>query len=304
MRPALSILVMAVAIALVSASAGAQDFSFGPRGAPEGRHRMQMHWIPVYIDGQRRESALALRTCRPPESSMPGDTAAPAMVLNHGSPANADQRPGIKPTSCDAEAVQWFLGRGYVVGIPLRRGYGETGGAWAEEYGSCARPNFVRGGLATADDIDAAVRYLTTLPYVQAGRTLIVGQSAGGWGSLAYSSRNPPGIAGLINFAGGRGGWAEKKPNTNCAPDLLIESAGTFGRTARLPTLWIYTQNDTFFAPAMSQAMHARYVSAGGKADYKLLPPHGQDGHGLLFARASAAVWGPLVEAYLAGLKP
>ena len=116
-------------------------------------------------------------------------------MLNHGSPADASKRPETRPTACDAEAVQWFLQRGYVVGIPVRRGYGETGGSWAEEYGSCARPNFIRGGLATADDIDAAVRYLATLPYVQPGRTIIVGQSAGGWGSIASCSSRRAGFS-------------------------------------------------------------------------------------------------------------
>src|ERR1039458_3569281 len=37
---------------------------------------------------------------------------------------------------CDQEAAQWFLTRAYVVAFPLRRGYGATGGKWAESYGS------------------------------------------------------------------------------------------------------------------------------------------------------------------------
>ena len=110
-----------------------------------------------------------------------------------------------------------------------------------------------RSGLPAAEDMESAVRYLEALPYVQPGRTVIVGQSAGGWGSLAYSSRNPQGVVAIINFAGGRGGWAGQRPNTNCAPERLSVAAGKYGETARVPTLWIYTENDTFFAPEISR---------------------------------------------------
>ena len=223
------------------------------------------------------------------------------MLLTHGSPANSGQRPAMKPYACDSEAAAWFLARGYVVAMPMRRGYGETSGSWMEEYGRCSNPDFHRGGLPAAEDMDSARRYLEKLPYVQPGRTVIVGQSAGGWGSIAYSSRNPPGVVGMINFAGGRGGWAEGRANTNCLPVRLYDAVGRFGAAARMPMLWIYTENDSFFAPEISRAMHARYTAAGGKAEFHLLPPWGQDGHGFMNGRGSAAIWGPLVERFLAG---
>ena len=275
----------------------AQTLKIGPQDAPQGAERMQLHWIWSFVDGSQKQTVLQLRTCRPP-----GDAPAPAVVINHGSPANAKSRPTMKPSGCDSEAAQWFLKRGWVVAFPLRRGYGETGGDWAETYGSCSRPNFVPAGLASADDIDSAVRYVATLDYARPGRTLVVGQSAGGWGTVAYASRNPPGVAGLINFAGGRGGWAEDKPNTNCGPDVLYAAAGKYGTTARQPMLWVYTRNDTFFAPEMSQAMHAAFTAAGGKADFRLLDAFGKDGHGLFFGKGGSQIWGPLVEGYLAGL--
>ena len=102
--------------------------------------------------------------------------------------------------------------------------------------GRRAHPKDPSGGLPAAEDIEAALRYLETLPFVQPGRTVIVGQSAGG--------------------------WAEGKPHANCAPDRLVAAAGKYGGTARLPTLWIYTENDSFFAPEISRAMHARYTAA------------------------------------------
>ncbi|MBI3505735.1 MAG: prolyl oligopeptidase family serine peptidase [Proteobacteria bacterium] len=206
----------------------------------------------------------------------------------------------MNPTGCSHEVATWFLRRGYVVAFPLRRGYGANGGRWAEEYGRCDNPDFARGGLATAADIDAAIRHLHTLAFVRPKGTIVVGQSAGGWGTVAYASAAPAAVAAFVNFAGGRGGWAQGRANTNCAPAALVKAAGAFGRTARAPMLWIYTENDTFFAPEISKAMHGAFVAAGGKAELRLLPAFGTDGHNLFFGRDGSRVWGSVVEPFLA----
>lgn len=292
---------LAVAVLTVASPSGAQPYEPGPKSAPEGPWRRQIHWIPSLADTPPGW-VLVTQLCRPAAEKFPGDRPAPLMVLNHGSPADAGRRPTMKPYACDSEPATWFLARGYVVAMPMRRGYGETSGPWLEAYGRCSDPDFRRGGLPAAEDIESAVRYLEQLPYVQPGRTVIVGQSAGGWGSLAYSSRNPQGVVAIVNFAGGRGGWAGNRPHSNCTPDRLVAAAGTYGETARLPTLWIYTENDSFFAPEISRAMHARYTAAGGSAEFHLLPPWGRDGHGLLSGEGSAQIWGPLVERFLAGM--
>lgn len=294
------IVLVLLALAVSAATpAWAQPYEPGPKGAPEGPWRRQIHWVPSLAD-KPPGWVLVTQVCRPAADRFPDDRPAPLMVLNHGSPANSSQRPGMKPYACDSEPAGWFLARGYVVAMPMRRGYGETSGPWLEEYGRCSDPDFYRGGLPAAEDIHSAVQYLEKLPYVQPGRTVIVGQSAGGWGSLAYSSRNPQGIVAIVNFAGGRGGWAGNQPNTNCVPDRLVAGAGKYGETARVPTLWIYAENDSFFAPAISRAMHARYTAAGGRAEFHLLPPWDRDGHGFLNGRGAAALWGPLVERFLA----
>lgn len=210
----------------------------------------------------------------------------------------------MKPGSCTSEVSRWFLSRGFALAFPLRRGYGETGGDWAENFGECNFPNFVGGGLASADDIDSAVRYVSGLAYIRADRVLIVGQSAGGWGTIAYASRNPEAIWGFVNMAGGRGGWHGGKPNSNCRADKLVEAAGQFGKTARKPMLWVYTRNDTFFSPELSQKMHDAFTAAGGKADYHLLGAFGSDGHGLFFGRDGSKIWTDPVQKYLATLPP
>lgn len=294
------ILLVLLAVALPAMpQSWAQPYVPGPKGEPEGPWRRQIHWVPSLAQ-KPPGWVLVTQVCRPSADKFPDARPAPLMVLNHGSPADAGRRPTMKPYACDSEPAAWFLDRGYVVAMPMRRGYGETSGPWLEEYGRCGDPDFYRGGLPAAEDIESAVRYLTALPYVQPGRTVIVGQSAGGWGSIAYSSSNPDGVVAIINFAGGRGGWAEGRANTNCLPARLIDAAGRYGATARRPTLWIYTENDSFFAPEISRAMHAHYTASGGMAEFHLLPPWGQDGHGFMSGRGAAKIWGPLVERFIA----
>ncbi|MCC7276449.1 MAG: dienelactone hydrolase, partial [Alphaproteobacteria bacterium] len=104
----------------------------------------------------------------------------------------------------------------------------------------------------------------------------------------------PPGLVGVISFAGGRG---SRGPNDVCQPDRLVQAVAAFGRTARAPALWIYAENDLFFGPELSRAMHAAYTAGGAPAEFHLLPPFGDDGH-LLYGRAPDRWW-PLADAFL-----
>ena len=222
----------------------------------------------------------------------------PLVLINHGSPGAA-QRAGLNVASCDSEAVRFFTGRGHPVGLPLRRGYGVNGGARAEAYGPCEQADFARAGREGANDIEAAWRFLAARPDVPAGPVTIVGQSAGGWAALALAARNPPGLGRVVNMAGGRGGRRDGQANNNCSPDELVRAAGEFGATARVPTLWIYTANDSFFDPMLAGRMHRAFTTAGGQARLAAVGPFRQDGHTLFFGTGGSLVWGPMVEEFV-----
>ncbi|RVT97962.1 hypothetical protein EOD42_06695 [Rhodovarius crocodyli] len=248
--------------------------------------------VPVPVTQADGSTAtIQARLCLPQ-----GGARRPLVLINHGSPANAARRPAMTATSCGAEAVRFFLARGHAVGIPLRRGYGASGGNWAETYGRCDNADYVRAGLEGARDIRAAMTALTARPDVPAGLVLVVGQSAGGWASMALASQNPPGIAGYVNMAGGRGGHLNNIANLNCAADRLVQAAGRFGATSRAPMLWVYTANDSFFAPELARRMHQAFTAAGGQARFVAAAPFGTDGHNLFFGSGGSAIWGPLVN--------
>jgi dienelactone hydrolase len=142
-------------------------------------------------------------------------------------------------------------------------------------------------------------------PIVAADRTIVVGESAGGWATIALSSLNPRGVAGMVNFAGGRGGQQTLPSGDigNCAPDALVKAAARYGATARVPMLWIYTKNDSFFAPALARRMVDAYDAAGGRATLKALGPFGSDGHEMASSSSGVPMWSGAVADFLANLK-
>jgi len=229
----------------------------------------------------------------------PGEARSPLVVMNHGSPDILAERTSMEPPRYLAIS-SFFVSRGYVVALPLRPGYGKTGGHWLEAYGDCETPDYFAAGMRTATDVRAAVDYVSRQPFVASGRTVVVGQSAGGWGALALSSLNPPGVAAMINFAGGRGGH-QPVPGGICGPDFLVKAAGKFGETARAPLLWITTANDSFFDPALVRRMVEAYNGAGGHATHRALGAFAGDGHSLAESEAGAGIWEPLVSDFLKG---
>ena len=71
---------------------------------------------------------------------------------------------------------------GFAVIVPTRRGYGNSGGSWAESYGPCSNPDYYRAGLESARDVRAAIESVRAQPWADTNRIVLAGQSAGGCG--------------------------------------------------------------------------------------------------------------------------
>ena len=265
----------------------------GPSGPPSGAWRAQTYYVPMNDNGVPR--LLYARLCRPQ-----GEAPARVVVFAHGTPAAVARRADVAPPPCDGEAFRWFLERGYAVLASVRRGYGATGGPYAEDQGPCDRADFVKPGYESARDIAATVDYAATLPFLRPQGMVLIGLSTGGFATIAYNATPHPRVAALINMSGGRGGHHNQQPNNNCSPEKLAVAAEAFGARATTPMLWIYQANDSFFSPQIASAMYAAFTKAGGRAQYLANPAFGSDGHDMLVLRGGSAIWGPQVERYLA----
>src|SRR4029077_18865062 len=170
---------------------------------------------------------------------------------------------------------------------------------WVEGDWACDNRDYARAAFVGAHDIAAMVDYAAALPFARPGGMVLVGHSAGGWAALAYNAMPHPLVTAIVSMAGGRGGHDQNRPGSNCHPERLAEAAGQLARTATTPMLWIYAENDSYFAPAIAAAMDAAYTQKGGKAEFEQLGAHRRDRHRLFFGPGGSQIWGPLVARYL-----
>jgi len=218
----------------------------------------------------------------------------PLVLINHGSPRDGAQRTEMTPLALLPPAME-FVRRGWTAAIVMRRGFGDSGGGFAEDKGPCRDPDYLRAAAASAADLKAAIGFLARRPDIDATRIISVGVSAGGFATVALTADPPPGLVAGVSFAGGRG---SDSPDTVCRDDKLVEAFGALGKRSRLPMLWVYAQNDHFFGPALAQKLREAFTGAGGKVAFVAAPPFGTDGHGL-FSTAGIPQWAPLVDDFL-----
>ncbi|MGZ5961420.1 MAG: dienelactone hydrolase family protein, partial [Rhizomicrobium sp.] len=185
---------------------------------------------------------------------------------------------------------------GWVAVAFLRRGYGESGGSWAENYGSCSHPDYASAGRTGASDIAAVAKFMRAQPYVSKAKWISVGVSAGGLATLALTADAPSDLAAAISFAPGRGSGG---PDTVCAVSRLIAAFADYGRTSRIAVLWVSAENDHFFGPKLVSRLTSAFAKAGGNVTYVPTAPFSDDGHKLFSAVDGMPIWSPIVDHFL-----
>jgi len=255
--------------------------------------------VPNGTDGEKGSQLLLQTTLYRPQ----GAGRFPLVIINHGAPPIQDPAKRREPgrTRFFAQA-KWFLDRGFAVAVPMRRGYAGSDGDYAEGFGSCDDPDYPKAFRETARDIAAAVRYFTAADFVDPTHIVALGVSAGGLGVLALAAGPNPGVNGVINFSGGRGGRDPAGTGRRCAPERLTQAMTGLGRTARLPTLWIYGENDSWFPQDVVQPMSDAWHKEGGRGELIVLPQFGPEGHSLFGNDVTIKLWAEPVTRYLRGL--
>ena len=219
----------------------------------------------------------------------PGAGPFPLVVINHGKAAgDARAQARYQPN----RATRFFLQRGYAVAVPMRQGFSQSQGNY-----NGAGCNIERNGRLQAEDIKATLDYLTAQPWADKQRILVLGQSHGGWTTLAFGAQGYPGVKGLVNFAGG----LRQKSCTDWEGNLARASAA-YGQQTTLPSLWFYGDNDSYFSSATFRAMYANYVANGAHAELVAFGRLGKDAHSMFASKAGESIWQPRVEAFMKSL--
>ena len=235
--------------------------------------------------GRHQEVALETTVFRPP-----GPGPFPLLIVNHG---KAPGNPRLQQRDRFVFLATAFVRRGYAVMVPMRAGFAHSGGRFVE-YGC----NMTANGYEQAGDIADVVRYARSQSWIDGEHIVIAGQSFGGLASVAAATQDLPGVRGVMNFAGGL-----KVHGDACDwQGALVKAFGEYGRKNKLPGIWLYGANDSYFGPELAARMHAAFTAAGGKARLVAFGAFKKDAHGLLGNRDGATVWLPEVERFLAQL--
>ncbi|MEY3665486.1 MAG: hypothetical protein RLZZ153_1668 [Pseudomonadota bacterium] len=210
----------------------------------------------------------------------------PIVVINHGKQAgNVYFQARYRPL----HAVRYFMQRGYAVIVPMRTGFSRSGGSYVG--GGC---NVESNGHVQARDVKVVLDHVIRQPWADPQRILMLGQSHGGWTTLAFGTLAYPGVRGLVNFAGGLRqescmGWEAN----------LARAAAAYASQTRLPSVWFYGDNDSYFSPEVFRPMYDKYVAAGGQAQLVAFSRFGSDAHALFGSGAGRPIWEPVMTAFL-----
>jgi dienelactone hydrolase len=212
----------------------------------------------------------------------PGPGPFPIIVINHGrAPGNAKFQARYRPVL----AVREFIQRGYAVIVPMRSGFSKSGGS--EIVGGC---NVHSNGIEQAHSVRRTLDWAGSRPWADVSRNVVMGQSHGGLTTLAYGTEPRPGTKLLVNFAGGL-----RQEGCTSWDHTLMRAIGAYGAATRLPSIWFYGDNDSYFQPFVWRGAHERYVAAGGRAELVAFGTFSSDAHRLFGSSAGLPIWLPRV---------
>lgn len=213
----------------------------------------------------------------------------PLVVINHGK--SSKLRPAEQPRYRLEHVAREFLQRGYVVVFPMRKGFAGSQGAYTGT--GC---DTTKNGYNQAEDIAATIQYYQTQPSIQKDQILVIGQSHGGLSSMALAAQNLEGVRGVINFAGGL--RLADRPGCDWQQSLVAAFA-TYGQKAKIPSLWFYGANDSYWPLNLAKKMHEAYTANGAPAKLIAYGSFAKDSHTLFASPKGVSIWWYEVEQFL-----
>jgi len=229
----------------------------------------------------------------------PGDDGIyPLLVINHGRSTKPEERKLPTLVNYYKSQAETLANKNFAVVVALRRGYGNSDGDDAEHS---IAATISKAGLEGAKDVAGIVSFMQTQPYVDKNHVILMGQSCGGLVSVATATKNIPGLIGVVNFAGGLRHPSTADPSiwTTADEKYLLETYHAYGQKAKVPMIWIYTENDHFFPANLSPKMYAAFINGGGSAKFYLLPAFAKDGHTFFPSKSTIPTWMPIFDEFL-----
>ncbi len=224
----------------------------------------------------------------------------PVALITHG---KARHKAEMINTHADLMLPQArdFAHRGFLSVAVVRRGFGRSDGtpgvAINAPYAKCSQSDLQLYFGVESNDLEAALRAIAAHPQADGSRMIAVGASVGGGAVLALAARKPKGLVAVVNLAGGMR-LTDATGALVCPPETPVSALATFG-SAKLPTLWIYSENDDVSAKDNIRKLHQAYTGAGGLAELHVIPPLQPSGHFVFDLPQGRAHWLPHLDRFL-----
>ncbi|MGL5003317.1 MAG: alpha/beta hydrolase family protein [Casimicrobium sp.] len=253
--------------------------------------------VPVTVQpmfGDKRSGDMIVTHFKPP-----GDGPFPAVIMHHGrAQDNERANPGRWRY---LDIARYWTRRGFAVFVPTRLGYGDTGLEPDPEFtGPCNQKRYdVAADSATIQSI-AAVDFAIKQSWVDKTKVIVMGQSMGGFTTIATMGKKHPSVIAGINFAGGGGGDPVGRRADPCQYSRIGDVYAQAGKAnaGATPMLWLYAENDNYWGKSIPRKWHEAYTSAGGKAQFEMFPPIGSEGHSMIGTGRN--YWRPVVDKFVA----
>jgi dienelactone hydrolase len=219
----------------------------------------------------------------------------PIALIAHGKPTTQGRMSDRRASEYLPQARD-LARRGWLAIVVMRRGFGHSDGPQPVPL-SCASNSLVERFDADADDIQATLATVAQRPDADPTRVIAIGVSAGGAAVMSLSARNPTGLLAAVNVSGGLRFQGCPKE------DLLVAAFRDYGARSRIPSLWIYAENDSFFGPDLVDRMRAAFRDGGGDSKLVMFAPEGEDGHQMFGTTRGRMKWLPELDGFLRYLK-
>ncbi len=215
----------------------------------------------------------------------------PIALITHGKSSNLADMLGSKAADYSGTARD-LAQRGWLAVVVMRRGFGQSDGPMAATV-SCTTASFASRFAADVDDLQGALAVVSKRPDADPSRAIAIGVSAGGAAVVALAARNVPNLRGVISISGGL-----RMPDCP-KEDVLVNAYKDFGSASRVPNLWVYAKNDSFFGPALVERMQSAFLDGGGDVKLVMYEKFGDDGHSLFTAASGKLQWLMEMDAFL-----
>lgn len=226
----------------------------------------------------------------------------PAILLNHGSGRTREDLERLGPYEQNAEKLgPVFAHHGYIFLYLFRRGVGPSSDQGTNAVDlmnseSAAHGQEARNALQLQllenreiNDALSGLKFLRTLPYVDARDVAVIGHSFGGSLTVLLAEREPNLRAVVVFSAAGY--------SFDRSPELRARLLAAIDNVAA-PVFFIHAEND--YSLSSGKVLDARRAQIGKAHRLKIYPPIGRtvdDGHDFLYL--GVEIWEPDVFAFL-----